>query len=257
MLQFLRKHFDFNTCRRFFVLTFVVSAMVGGGVAYLVGPVGAWSVVWESLVIAVLVGAASGWRARARAGDAAADQASFSAANDASRVESAVPPGPAPETMESLEEQGITVKLLELTALGDRYGNTFSVAMIGVDHLHDISEQYDDKVIEHLLRKISSALAHTLRMPDRVGELGHGTYLVVLPETSLRGAIQIAERLRDAVSELDAAVSDRIHVHTTASVGVTSFRRGDDILSLVQRAEKALREAQKQGRNRVLPDLAA
>lgn len=257
MLQFLKKYFDFNSFRRFFVLTFVVSAVVGGGVAYLAGPVGAWSVVWESLVIAALVGAAAGWRARARAEEAAADQASFSAANDASRVESVVLPGPAPETMESLEEQGITVKLLELTALGDRYGNIFSVAMIGVDHLHDISEQYDDEITGNLLNRISNALAHTLRMPDRVGELGHGTYLVVLPETSLRGAIQIAERLRDAVSELDTAVSDRIHIHTTACVGVTSFRRGDDILSLVQRAEKALREAQKQGRNRVLPDLAA
>lgn len=256
-MLFLRKYFDFHHFGRLFFLTFVVSAVVVGGTAYLVGPAGAWGVIWQSLVIAVLVAAGAGWWAKAGNGDVVTGQTSIGPANDASRADSAGVPGPGSRVIESLEEQGITVKLLELTALGDRYGNIFSVAMIGVDHLDDISEQYDRDVTGTLLSSIASALAHTLRMPDRVGEVGSGTFLVVLPETTLRGAIQIAERLRDAVLEMDAAVSDRIHIHTTASVGVTSFRRGDDILSLVRRAEKALREAQNQGRNRVLPDMAA
>lgn len=239
------------------MLTFAVSVVVTGSAAYLSGALGVSVVLWQSLVMAVLVGAGAGWLADDRVAGPVAGQASINPANDDSPSDDPAELYSGAWALASLEEQGITIKLLELTALGERYGNTFSVAMIGVDHIEDIKDTYDPEVIEHLLQKVSDALAHTLRMPDRVGELGHGTYLVVLPETELPGAIQIAERLRGAVSRLDVAASTRIHIHTTASVGVTSFRRGDDLQSLIQRAEKALRGAQKQGRNRVLPDMAA
>lgn len=252
-----RKRFDFSRFGHFFVLTFVASLVVTGGVSYLSGEFNAWNPIWQSAVIAILVGAGATRSAGHGAETPVSDRTPAGPANDESGSAAAATSGPGSRNLESLEEQGITVKLLELTALGDRYGNVFSVAMIGVDYLEDIREQYDKEVVHQLLDKVSKALAHTLRMPDRVGEFEHGTYLVVLPETQLRGAIQIAERMRDAVSHLDVAVSDRVHIHTTASVGVTSFRRGDDLHSLVRRAEKALREAQKQGRNRVLPDMAA
>lgn len=257
MSQLSKKRFDFNSFRHFFALTFVVSVVVAGSAAYLSGGSGVSAVLWQSLAMAVLVGTGAGWLANDRMSDPVAGQTSINPANDDTPSDDPVEADSRARALASLEEQGITIKLLELTALGERYGNTFSVAMIGVDHIEDVKDTYDQEVIEHLLRKVSEALAHTLRMPDRVGELEHGTYLVVLPETALPGAIQIAERLRAAVSRLDVAVSSRIHVHTTASVGVTSFRRGDDLQSLFQRAEKALRGAQKQGRNRVLPDMAA
>lgn len=257
MLQLARKYLDFTRFRFFLALTFAASVMVSGGVAYLSGTAVTSAIVWQSLVLAVLVGAGAGWKFRGRMDGDTAKPAAISPANDDAGSGYSGPAATRASGMESLEEQGITVKLLELTALGDRYGNVFSVAVIGVDHLEDMIDQYDKDVAEVLLQKVSQVLARTLRMPDRVGEYEHGSYLVVLPETRLRGAIQIAERLRAAVSGLDVVVSDRIRIQTTASVGVTSFRRGDDLQSLVGRAEKALREAQHQGRNRVLPDLAA
>lgn len=235
----------------------MASLVVSGGIDYLSGTPMAPSIVWQSLALAVLVGGVAGWKVHPGTNDQAVDQDSIKPANDDAGGDRPGSPAVVFNGMDSLEEQGITIKLLELTALGDRYGNIFSVAMIGVDNLEDIVGQYDEEVTTHLLKKVSRALARTLRMPDRVGEYEHGSYLVVLPETRLPGAIQIAERLRDAVSGLEVAVSDRLHLHTTASAGVTSFRRGDDLQSIVRRAEKALREAQNQGRNRVLPDMAA
>lgn len=257
MFQLSNRHFNFRRFRYFVVLTFVASLLVSGGIGYLSGTPLTPSIVWQSLALAVLVGGVAGWKVRPGKNDPAVDQKAISPANDDSGADHSASPAARSSGMDSLEEQGITIKLLELTALGDRYGNVFSVAMIGLDNLEDIVEQYDEEITADLLKKVSGALARTLRMPDRVGDYEYGSYLVVLPETRLPGAIQIAERLRDAVSGLDVAVSDRLHVHTTASVGVTSFRRGDDLQSLVRRAEKALREAQHQGRNRVLPDMAA
>lgn len=255
--QLSKKRFDYKRFRFFLGLTFAVSAVVTGSAAYLSGAPGVSAVIWQSLAMAVLVGAGAGWLVTDRVTGPVAGRETVDPANDASAPHDPAEAYSGPRALASLEEQGITIKLLELTALGERYGNTFSVAMIGVDHIEDVRETYDQDVFEQLLQRVSEALAHTLRMPDRVGELGNGAYLVVLPETGLPGAIQIAERLRAAVSRLDVAVSSRIHIHTTASVGVTSFRRGDDLQSLIHRAEKALRGAQKQGRNRVLPDMAA
>lgn len=257
MLHFSRNRFNFKRFRQFFVLALLAAIVIIGVAAHLSGTLEVSSLAWQSLAIAALVGAGAGLTDQEGRNAQAADPASARPAHGTAGSNASRAPDPEALAMDSLEEQGITIKLLELTALGDRYGNVFSVAMIGVDHLDDFIDQYDRTVTEQLLSKVADALAETVRMPDRVGEIQGGTYLVVLPETGLRGAIQIAERLRDAVSGLDIEVSNRIHAHTTASVGVTSFRRGDDLHSLVQRAEKALREAQNQGPNRVLPDMAA
>ncbi|MBS1270515.1 MAG: putative diguanylate cyclase DgcQ [Gammaproteobacteria bacterium] len=257
VLRLFRKRFDFNRFLGLFTLTLGVSAAVTGTVAYQWSTVAPTSFVWQSLIIAVLAASGAGWKSSEKTDNLARAPAVAGPDNDDSRDSG--PPGPSSKArlMDGLEERGITIKLLELTALGDRYGNIFSLALISIDHLDDIGEHYDTRGSERMLEKVAAALALTLRMPDRVGEFGCGTYLVVLPETRLPGAIRIAERLRVAVSGLDVATSSRVYIHTTASVAVTCFRRGDDLRSLLDRLENILRAAQKQGRNRVLPDLAA
>lgn len=250
-----RRRFDINRSLRIFVVTLAASVLVTGGAAYQSGDWDPAGIAWRSLVIALVVAAATAWTGggRPNRSPAPAPRETTSAPRRPPRVG----PRPAAEPPDSLEAQGITAKLLELIALGDRYGNTFSLALISVDGLADIRGEYGRGPAERLLDRVANALAHTLRMPDRLGRFESGVYLVVLPETAMPGAIQIAERLRSAVSELDIEVSPRVRIHTTASVGVTSFRRGDDLQGLLNRVQRTLRSAQEQGPNRVLPDLAA
>lgn len=250
MVHFFRRHFSVGRTSGLFALTLAASAVVTGFVEYQSGTLEPARVFLQSVLIAALVTVITG---RVTGGVARSGVDGKGGLN----APEAAPPGAAQGIPGSLEEQGITIKLLELIALGDRYGNTFSLAMIGIDHIDEVDRQYDAGLTAELLDRVSSVLAHTLRMPDRVGEYDRGTYLVVLPETTLPGAIQIAERLRAEICGVDIAVSRRVRIHTTASVGVTSYRRGDDLQSMLDRAAKALREAQSQGRNRVLPDLAA
>jgi diguanylate cyclase (GGDEF)-like protein len=249
-----KRYFDVRSLR-IFVLTLAASAVVTGFDDYQAGAVEPLRVLLQSVLIAALVTAITGRRPSDATGEGG--RGGQADPGDGSQATGRTQPAMGHPAAESLQEQGITIKLLELIALGDRYGNTFSVAMIGIDHLDEVASRYDAGVTTQLLESVSTALTHTLRMPDRVGEYDHGTYLVVLPETNLPGAIQIAERLRGAISRVDIPASRRVHIHTTASVGVTSYRRGDDLQSMLERATKALRQAQSQGRNRVLPDLAA
>jgi diguanylate cyclase (GGDEF)-like protein len=249
----IRTDFDIGRTLRIFALTFAASIVVTGIAAVFSDTLNPIAVLWRSLAIAAVVAAGAGWlTAPGPARRPATGQNVEEAGRSGNRV-----PAPDARAGDSLEAQGITAKLLELIALGDRYGNAFSIALISVDHLGDVNGRYGSGAADRLLERIASVLAHTLRMPDRLGVFERGIYLVVLPETNLPGAVQIAERLRAAVAELDISVSPRVKVHTTASVGVTSFRRGDDLRGLLDRVERTLRGAQKQGRNRVLPDLAA
>lgn len=256
MVHLFNRHIKLNRTFRIFALTFLASAMVAAFAEYQAGALEPVRVLLQSTLVAALVAAIT----RRTAPDPRNATEARTRAHDGtvgSREPEASRPVSTYRIAESLEQRGITIKLLELIALGDRYGNPFSVAMIGIDHLAEITDQYDADVTAQLLERVSNALTHTLRMPDRVGEYDHGMYLVVLPETRLPGAMQIAERLRGAISGAEVSVSRRVHIHTTASVGVTSYRRGDDLQSMLERAQKALREAQNQGRNRVLPDMAA
>jgi len=249
-LATIRRCFDINRAIRVFAATLVIAVLVMTVAEARSGSPGWTPILWQALVIAALSAVAVEWAVWRSAPDAPPDEQEH-------RADAAHAPPEGGRLAGSLEQQGITNKLLELIALGERYGNTFSLALISLDYLDEMGEFYEKDVIEELLDRVLSALAHTLRMPDRVGCYERGTFVVVLPETNLPGAVQIAERLRAAVAAVDVAVSSRVHVHTTASVGVTCFRRGDDLQAVLERGQKTLRRAQQQGRNRVLPDIAA
>lgn len=157
----------------------------------------------------------------------------------------------------TLSDHGITVKLLELMALGERYGNKLAIAVADVDHLCLINERYGKDMGDRALRAIATVLSDTIRMPDRLGRNGDDQFLIILPETDIHGARQIGERLREAIArvEIDAEQGDLVRL--TASIGVTAYRRGDDLSNLLSRATRAMKQAKLMGRNRVLTDLAA
>lgn len=156
-----------------------------------------------------------------------------------------------------LNQRGLTVKLLELMALGERYGNNLAIAVIGIDHLKDIQEKYNHSVTEKALVVIADELGDTLRMPDRLGRWDEDQFIALLPETPLEGARHIGERLRKAVSHAEFDGKRGVALTLTASIGVTIFRLGDDLQSLLSRATRAMNVARSQGSNQVRTDLTA
>ena len=156
-----------------------------------------------------------------------------------------------------LNQRGLTIKLLELMALGERYGNTLAVAVIGIDHLEEVEEQYSQSVTNNALVVIADELGDTLRMPDRLGRWADDQFIALLPETPIEGARHIGERLREAVSRAQFPGKRGVALTLTASIGVTMFRLGDDLQSLLARANRAMNLARTQGSDRVRTDLAA
>lgn len=156
----------------------------------------------------------------------------------------------------ALSRRGITVALLELMALADRYNHKLSIAMVAIDRLEQINLEQGEAVGDELLVAVAEALADTLRMPDRVGRYSGNAFLLVLPETALPDACKLAERIR-ALAEHVSVGEGEGHVVSTLSIGVTDFRRGEDLELVVSRAERAIVEARGKGYNSVVCAQAA
>jgi len=157
----------------------------------------------------------------------------------------------------TFNRRGITITLLELMALAGRYGRKLSVAMIGIDHLSQVKNEYGPTVGDVAVESIAETLGETLRMPDRVGRYAKDEFLLVLPETDLESARQIAERIRQAAAETEIRTGVRKKVQLTISVGLTQYREGEDIEHLVSRATKLMSNAKDSGNNQVITsDLA-
>jgi diguanylate cyclase (GGDEF)-like protein len=151
----------------------------------------------------------------------------------------------------TLDRRGITIALLNLMALADRYRHELSIAMVDIDRLGQINAEHGNEAGDRVLGTIAGMLADALRMPDHVGRYSANEFLLILPETGLTAGRKLAERIRTAAADTGIDVDGRA-VRTTISVGVTQFHPGEDLEQFVSRAEKAIRDAKAKGRNCVV-----
>ena len=134
-----------------------------------------------------------------------------------------------------------------------RYGHGFALLMLDVDHFKQINDQHGHAVGDRVLQQVVASLGHAMRTVDRLGRYGGEEFLVLLPETTLDEARLVAERMRQAVAERPAAPGLPA---CTVSIGAAAVLPGDAGLDAVlSRADAALYEAKRLGRNRV--ELAA
>lgn len=143
-----------------------------------------------------------------------------------------------------------------------RQGTELSILMCDIDFFKQYNDAYGHLVGDEALRLTSQALTAVMdRGGDLIARYGGEEFAAVLPETSLGGALFVAERMKDAINQLDLAHSGSPFGHLTASFGIASAlptHRGEtralpetNPLTLVDAADRALYEAKNSGRNRV------
>jgi diguanylate cyclase (GGDEF)-like protein len=134
-----------------------------------------------------------------------------------------------------------------------RYGGDFSVLMLDLDHFKTINDTHGHKVGDCVLATLAELFRQSLRDADVAGRLGGEEFAVMLPETDLEHAIQVAERLRAAIEAAEVPLEGEDKLRFTASIGVNAMSYGgktiDDMLG---QADKALYGAKHAGRNRVM-----
>jgi diguanylate cyclase (GGDEF)-like protein len=131
-----------------------------------------------------------------------------------------------------------------------------ALLLIDLDHFKQINDQRGHGVGDQVLANVGATLRASLRSGDFAGRNGGEEFTVLLPDTEISSALEIAERIRAAIAEISLPGSD---VTVSASIGVSGFPDHASTLERLERlADAALYVAKRQGRNRVeLADLAA
>jgi len=127
-----------------------------------------------------------------------------------------------------------------------------AVMMVDIDHFKNVNDEHGHLAGDQVLRKVVDVVRRRLRSQDIVGRYGGEEFLVVLCDTPLQGAQQLAEQLREAV-QASRSLCGGQEVAVTVSVGVFGGRLepGDGWDQLIHAADNALYRAKQNGRNRV------
>ncbi|NDI87047.1 GGDEF domain-containing protein [Undibacterium crateris] len=136
-----------------------------------------------------------------------------------------------------------------------RYERALSVLFCDIDFFKSVNDQYGHSVGDAVLIAFAQTLKRELRAEiDWLVRYGGEEFLVILPETDLHAALEVAERMRLAVqNELSVLLLDGKQLRITASFGVAQKQEKDSVESLVQRADQWLYFSKTNGRNQVQP----
>ncbi len=155
-------------------------------------------------------------------------------------------------------------QLLTEFARARRYAQPLACLMIDLDHFKRINDTCGHPFGDEVLKQLARTLTDVARQADIIARYGGEEFVVVLPSTDLEGARRFAERVRAEVAARPVR-ADGQAVDITLSVGVATSRTPgvDNERALIKRADAALYEAKRAGRNRVcvaddqdsLPDL--
>jgi diguanylate cyclase (GGDEF)-like protein len=133
-----------------------------------------------------------------------------------------------------------------------RYTRPASVLMVDLDNLKSVNDSHGHDAGNRLLRHTANALRAELRYTDLPARYGGDEFIVLLPETPPRGALDVAERIRKAVADRPLDM-DAGKITSSVSIGVACFPDdGRTLDALATRADRALYEAKQKGRNCVV-----
>jgi len=147
-------------------------------------------------------------------------------------------------------------RLAELVASARRYGRPLACLMLDIDHFKDVNDTYGHLAGDDVLREVAARLRIGRRASDVLVRFGGEEFLAMLPETDLRGALAVAEKLRIRIAGTPISILPEVgrafDVTVSVSVGVASWsERLGDGAGLVAAADEALYQAKQSGRNRV------
>ncbi len=138
----------------------------------------------------------------------------------------------------------------------ERFNNNLTILMVDLDGLKAVNDRQGHAAGDAILRQIASRITSVLRHFDGAARVGGDEFIIMLPNTNLHGALQVARRLLRSVHE-DRAYDPEPHLPVRASIGAVAWHRGDTPDQLINRADQAMYAAKQQGGNRVICDPAS
>jgi diguanylate cyclase (GGDEF)-like protein len=135
--------------------------------------------------------------------------------------------------------------------LAHRYKTPLSLIVIDIDDFKTINDRHGHGMGDRVIQCVARQLSEGGRESDLVGRYGGEEFVVLLSNTDLTGARQVAERMRRAVAVATCTIDDQ-PLEATVSAGVATLADGEDGAAVFERADRALYEAKAAGKDRVV-----
>ncbi len=136
--------------------------------------------------------------------------------------------------------RGLDDTLESMLAMLSRYETPFSIMILDLDHFKQLNDQHGHLFGDQVLKSVARLLGDNVRDTDTVTRYGGEEFVIVMPQTDLKGASILSERLRRIIAE---------EQRVTLSGGVAMALDGDNNQTLLGRADAALYSAKAAGRN--------
>jgi len=148
--------------------------------------------------------------------------------------------------------RGFAIAVDRLFGQALRYNRPASILMIDSDNLKAVNDSHGHDAGNRLLKLLTKSIQAELRFTDVPARYGGDEFIVMLPETPAKGAVEVAERIRDSVASAPLE-ADGKRIECTVSIGVAGYPGdGQTIDGLIARADRAMYQAKQLGRNRVV-----
>ena len=143
----------------------------------------------------------------------------------------------------------IMIDLQNAVEFSERYGTPLTVSMLDIDFFKKINDTYGHSAGDDVLRNLASQLRDHIRTPDTIGRFGGEEFLIVLPHSTIKAATEQAQRLCEQIRSSPVNIGSK-SITVTVSIGIAQYKlRKEDWQSLLNRADAALYEAKKKGRD--------
>jgi len=128
------------------------------------------------------------------------------------------------------------------------YKHQFSIILLDIDDFKHINDNYGHDIGDYVLEEVSKRLTLNIRATDVVGRWGGEEFVVICKNTEAQNGLIVAEHLRELIETIPFDTVGQ----KTISLGVTDFRENDTMSSMFKRADQALYEAKKTGKNKTI-----
>ncbi len=138
-------------------------------------------------------------------------------------------------------------------AQAQRSGQPMALVLLDVDHFKQINDQYGHETGDYVLVQIGQLLVQRLRKQDLVARWGGEEFILLLPDTTVEGALQLCEELRHTISQMELCYQQKsFHISATFGVQVRRASHSDALDQWCSSADQALYSGKRSGRNRVV-----
>ncbi len=141
--------------------------------------------------------------------------------------------------------RALKTRLREMVALHDRRGGSMSLAILDVDFFKNINDEMGHSRGDQVLIKLAEIIHERIRLTDGLYRFGGDEFVILLNETGLKDAMYTCEQLRELI---ERSAQDIGH-HMTVSIGMAELAKGESADAWLHRADVALYQAKKGGRN--------